>query len=67
VGDYVVRRQPAAMVIDGGWQPLDPFALAVLENSSFRRARPAHGGELPASYAETTYTGAHWPDTKLGP
>ena len=68
VGDYVVDGSRAAMVIDGGWQPLDPFALAVLENSSFKNGpNLLTEGELPASYAETTYTGAHWPDTKLGP
>ncbi|WP_028653139.1 type VII secretion protein EccB [Nocardioides halotolerans] len=68
VGDYVVDGDRAAMVIDGGWQPLDPFALAVLENSSFKHGpRLLEGVGLPASYAETTYTGAHWPDTALGP
>jgi type VII secretion protein EccB len=68
VGDYVVDGSRAAMVIDGGWQPLDPFALAVLENSSYKNGpNLLSEEELPASYAETTYTGAHWPDTKLGP
>ncbi len=56
VGDYVVDGGRAAMVIDGGWQPLDPFALAVLENSSFKNGpNLLTEGELPASYAETTY------------
>ena len=67
VGDYVVDGTRAAMVIDGGWQPLDPFALAVLENSSFKHGPNVLEEELPASYAQTTYTGSHWPDTAVGP
>jgi len=67
VGDYVIDGSRAAMVIDGGWQPLDPFALAVLENSSFKHGPNLLQEELPASYAQTTYTGSHWPDTAVAP
>jgi Type VII secretion system ESX-1, transport TM domain B len=65
VGDYVVLGDGrGAMVVDRGYQPLDPFALAMLQNMSGPTERQ---GTTPTSYLESTYPSSHWPETALGP
>jgi hypothetical protein len=68
VGDYVVDGDQAAMFVDGGAQPLDPFALAVLQNLTLgnRTPKPLDTG-LPPSYLDFTYHSSNWPDTELKP
>ena len=68
VGDFVVLGEGGAMVVDGGFQALDPFALAVLQNSTFRGEGPTQlEGEPPQDYDESDYLASHWPDTALTP
>ena len=67
VGDYVVDGDRGAMVVDGGWQPLDQFALAILQNASFDNGPTQLDVARPTDYLATTYTGSHWPDTALTP
>jgi hypothetical protein len=65
VGDYVVLGDGrGAMVVDHGYQPLDPFALAMLQNMTGPTERP---GTTPTSYLESTYPTSHWPETALAP
>jgi len=66
VGDYVVEGDQAAMFVDGGAQPLDPFALAVLQNLTIGDWAPQRlDTELPPSYVDYTYHSSNWPDTTL--
>jgi hypothetical protein len=68
VGDYVVNGDQAAMFVDGGAQPLDPFALAVLENLDLGRRTPRLlTADLPPSYLDFTYHASSWPDVALEP
>ena len=68
VGDFVVLGEGGAMVVDGGFQALDSFALAVLQNSTFRGEGPTQlEGEPPQDYDESDYLASHWPDTALTP
>jgi hypothetical protein len=65
VGDYLdFGNGRGAMVIDHGYQPLDPFALAVLEQLDGPQLREA---DTPQSYEPTSYVDSHWPDTALEP
>jgi len=65
VGDYVVLGDGrGAMVVDHGYQPLDPFALAVLQNLSGPRQVE---GPTPERYANSTFLTSHWPETALKP
>ena len=63
VGDYIVLDDGrGAMIDDGGFQPLDPFALAMLQNMEGPKPRE---GSPPASYLESTFLSSHWPETPL--
>ena len=63
VGDYLVLGDGrGAMIVDHGYQPLDPFALAVLQNLTGPTERQ---GPAPTSYLKSTFTASHWPDTAL--
>ena len=56
------------MVVDGGFQPLDPFALAVLQNvdlAGWTRCGSQVGA--PQTYEQSAYLASHWPDTELKP
>jgi len=53
-----------AMIVDHGYQPLDPFALAVLQNMTGPTERQ---GAAPAEYATSTFLASHWPETGLRP
>jgi hypothetical protein len=65
VGDYLVLGDGrGAMIIDHGYQPLDPFALAVLQNLSGPTQRQ---GPAPEEYANSTFLTSHWPETGLRP
>ena len=65
VGDYLVLGDGrGAMVVDHGFQPLDPFALAVLQNLSGPREVE---GTAPERYANSSFVTAHWPETALKP
>jgi hypothetical protein len=65
VGDYVVLGDGrGAMIVDNGYQPLDPFALAMLQNMSGPTERDA---PTPTSYLQSTYLGSHWPETSVSP
>lgn len=65
VGDYLVLDDGrGAMVVDHGYQPLDPFALAVLQNLSGPRQVE---GPAPTTYADSSFLGSHWPETALEP
>lgn len=65
VGDFVVLEDGrGAMVDDLGFQPLDPFALAMLRNMRGPSERP---GSAPASYLRSTFLSSHWPQTPLTP
>ena len=46
-----------AMVVDGGFQPLDPFALAVLAERHVRQdgPKPLEGGPPAGVRLESTY------------
>ena len=66
VGDFVVQGDQAAMFVDGGAQPLDPFALAVLENLPAGSGVTRLDQPMPTSYRRSTFAGSHWPDTELG-
>ena len=67
VGDYVVQGDQAAMFVDGGAQPLDPFALAVLQNLTIGKRTPQLlTTDLPPSYVDSTYHSSSWPDTAVG-
>jgi hypothetical protein len=67
VGDYVVGADGAgAMVIDHGFQALDPFALAVLENLPEGSGVTRLDQPMPTSYRRSTFAGSHWPDAELG-
>jgi hypothetical protein len=65
VGDYLVLGDGrGAMVVDHGYQPLDPFALSVLQNLS----GPSEvEGPAPERYATSTFLTSHWPETALKP
>jgi hypothetical protein len=67
VGDYVVQGDRGAMVVDGGWQPLDEFALAVLENATFKHGPNPLDVGLPTSVLGSSYAGSHWPDSAVEP
>ncbi|HRI98685.1 MAG TPA: type VII secretion protein EccB, partial [Nocardioides sp.] len=68
VGDYVVGQGGGgAMVVDGGFQALDPFALAVLQSLRSRVNVVELAAGLPASYLPSTYAASHWPDAALRP
>ena len=63
VGDYVVLDDGrGAMVDDKGYQPLDPFALAMLQNMEGPTERQ---GSPPATYLGSTFLSSHWPETPL--
>ncbi len=63
VGDYVVLDDGrGAMVDDHGYQPLDPFALAMLQNMT---GPTEQQGSSPSSYLESTFLSSHWPETRL--
>ena len=65
VGDYVVLGDGrGAMIVDHGYQPLDPFALSVLQNMTGPTEREA---ATPTSYAASTFLTSHWPETMLKP
>jgi hypothetical protein len=65
VGDYVVLGDGrGAMIDDHGYQPLDPFALAMLQNMSGPTERQ---GSTPTSYLKSTFLTSHWPETELAP
>jgi len=67
VGDYVVQGDQAAMFVDGGAQPLDPFALAVLQHLTIGNRIPQLlDTDLPPSYLDSTYHASGWPDTAVG-
>jgi hypothetical protein len=64
VGDYVPIGDGAAMVVDGGFQPIDEFALAVLQNADVGADGPTPlSGEPPQDYDQPAYLDSHWPDT----
>jgi len=69
VGDYVVGSAGGgAMVVDGGFEALDPFALAVLRNLTTGPDGPRPlDAPVPTSYLGSTYADSHWPDTELAP
>jgi hypothetical protein len=68
VGDYVVGADGSgAMVVDGGFQALDPFALAVLQNLTVEDGPRQLEAPLPTSYLRSTFDEAHWPDVALTP
>ena len=55
VGDFVVLGEGGAMVVDGGFQALDTFALAVLQNSTFREGpTQLEGGHRRTTTSPTT-------------
>ena len=63
VGDFVVLDDGrGAMVDDKGYQPLDPFALAMLQNMDGPEERQ---GSSPAAYLKSTFLSSHWPETPL--
>jgi hypothetical protein len=65
VGDYVVLDDGrGAMVDDHGYQPLDPFALAMLQDMTGPTERT---GSAPTSYLKSTFLSSHWPETALTP
>ena len=67
VGDFVVQGDQAAMFVDGGAQPLAPFALAVLQNLTIGNRIPQLlDTDLPPSYLDSTYHSSSWPDTAVG-
>jgi len=64
VGDYIPIGDGGAMVVDGGFQPIDEFALAVLQNTDVGDDGPAPlPGEPPQDYDQPAYLDSHWPDT----
>jgi hypothetical protein len=66
VGDYLVLGDGrGAMVVDHGYQPLDPFALAVLRNMS--GPAEVEGPAAPERYASSTFLTSHWPETAPKP
>ncbi len=67
VGDYVVLGEGGAMVVDGGFQSLDAFALAVLRNITFKGGPTQREAGPPQDYDESAYLASHWPDTELEP
>jgi type VII secretion protein EccB len=67
VGDYVVQGDRGAMVVDDGWQPLDEFALAVLENASFKHGPNPLDVALPTTVLESSYSSSFWPDSAVRP
>jgi hypothetical protein len=65
VGDYLeVGGGRGAMVIDHGYQPLDPFALSVLEQLEGPKLLE---GATPTSYLPSSFGSSHWPETALEP
>ncbi len=65
VGDYVVLDDGrGAMVDDHGYQPLDPFSLAMLQNMT---GPTEQQGSTPPSYLKSTFLSSHWPETGLAP
>jgi hypothetical protein len=65
VGDYLVLGDGrGAMIVDHGYQPLDPFSLAVLQNLSGPTERQ---GPAPEEYATSSLLTSHWPETGLRP
>jgi hypothetical protein len=65
VGDYLVLGDGrGAMVVDHGYQPLDAFSLAVLQNLSGPTERQ---GPAPQQYEPSTFLGSHWPEKSLQP
>ena len=68
VGDYIPLGDGGAMVVDGGFQPIDGFALAVLKNAGLPSGGPtALSGGPPQDYDEPAYLASHWPDTSPAP
>jgi type VII secretion protein EccB len=64
VGDYIPIGDGGAMVVDGGFQPIDEFALSVLQYAAIGDDGPtALSGEPPQDYDEPAYLDSHWPDT----
>jgi ESX secretion system ATPase EccB len=63
VGDYAVAGDQAVVFTNQGVEPLDPFSLAVLKNSKFKRHRPTLlDVPLPGSaYQPRSYLPSHWP------
>jgi hypothetical protein len=65
VGDYLVLGGGrGAMIVDHGYQPLDPFSLAVLQNMSGATVRQ---GPPPEQYEKSTFLSSHWPEKELEP
>ncbi len=65
VGDYLeLGDGRGALVVDGGYQPLDPFALAVLQQLE---GPTRVEGAAPTAYEESTFPSSHWPETALEP
>jgi type VII secretion protein EccB len=65
VGDYLdLGGGRGAMVIDHGYQPLDPFALSLLEQLPGPRRLEA---ATPTTYQESSFLASHWPETTLEP
>ena len=67
VGDYIVLGEGGAMVVDGGFQALDTFALAVLQNITVRDGPTQLEGGAPQGYDQSDHLASHWPDTELKP
>jgi len=68
VGDYIPIGAGGAMVVDGGFQPIDGFALAVLKNAAIAGGGPHPlSGSPPQDYDEPAYLASHWPDTAPTP
>jgi hypothetical protein len=64
VGDYIVLGEGGAMVVDGGFQALDTFALAVLRNITQPGGPQQLEGGPPQDYDQSAYLASHWPDTE---
>ena len=67
VGDYIVLDEGGAMVVDGGFQSLDAFALAVLEQATIGDGPRQLEGGPPQDYDQSDYLASHWPATELKP
>ncbi len=67
VGDYIELGEGGAMVVDGGFQALDTFALAVLKNVTLEDGPELLEGGAPQDYDQSDYLASHWPDTELEP
>ena len=69
VGDYAIDESgQAAMFFDGGVQPLDDFALAVLQSATHAAGGPVRlDTDLPTDFDDITYTDSSWPDAAVEP